>query len=49
MAATQPGGRSVTPEVFCCAVDIVGPSSIVTLIESIPPYWAPLMDNFRFG
>ncbi len=40
-------GAAFTPDVFCCAVDIVGPSSIVTLIESIPPYWAPLMDNFR--
>ena len=40
-------GAAFTPDVFCCAVDIVGPSSILTLIESIPPYWAPLMDNFR--
>lgn len=31
-----------TPEVFACGVDIVGPSSLVTLIQSIPPYWAPL-------
>ena len=40
-------GAAFTPDVFCCAVDIVGPSNIITLIESIPPYWAPLMDNFR--
>jgi dipeptidyl aminopeptidase/acylaminoacyl peptidase len=40
-------GAAFTPDVFCCAVDIVGPSSIVTLIESIPPYWAPLMHVFR--
>jgi dipeptidyl aminopeptidase/acylaminoacyl peptidase len=40
-------GAAFTPDVFCCAIDIVGPSSIVTLIESIPPYWAPLMHSFR--
>jgi dipeptidyl aminopeptidase/acylaminoacyl peptidase len=40
-------GAAFTPDVFCCAVDIVGPSNIVTLIRSIPPYWAPLMHNFR--
>jgi dipeptidyl aminopeptidase/acylaminoacyl peptidase len=40
-------GAAFTPNVFCCAVDIVGPSSICTLIESIPPYWAPLMHTFR--
>jgi dipeptidyl aminopeptidase/acylaminoacyl peptidase len=27
-------------------VDIVGPSSIVTLINSIPPYWEPLKKVF---
>ncbi len=40
-------GAAFTPDVFCCAVDIVGPSNICTLIESIPPYWAPLMHTFR--
>ena len=40
-------GAAFTPDVFCCAVDIVGPSNICTLIESIPAYWAPLMHQFR--
>jgi dipeptidyl aminopeptidase/acylaminoacyl peptidase len=35
-------GLTFTPEVFACGVDIVGPSNLVTLIASIPPYWAPL-------
>jgi dipeptidyl aminopeptidase/acylaminoacyl peptidase len=35
-------GLSFTPEVFACGVDIVGPSNIVTLLNSIPPYWAPM-------
>jgi dipeptidyl aminopeptidase/acylaminoacyl peptidase len=34
-------GAAFTPEVFCCAVDIVGPSNLKTLLETIPPYWAP--------
>ena len=40
-------GAAFTPDVFRCAVDIVGPSNICTLIESIPPYWAPLMASFK--
>jgi dipeptidyl aminopeptidase/acylaminoacyl peptidase len=40
-------GATFTPDVFACAVDIVGPSSIKTLIESIPPYWAPQVALFH--
>lgn len=32
-------GLTFTPDVFACGVDIVGPSSLVTLMENIPPYW----------
>jgi dipeptidyl aminopeptidase/acylaminoacyl peptidase len=32
-------GATFTPDLFCCAVDIVGPSNLVTWITSIPPYW----------
>lgn len=39
-------GLSFTPEVFCCGVDIVGPSSIPTLMRTIPAYWKPLMSLF---
>ncbi len=35
-------GLAFTPEVFACGVDIVGPSNLLTLIESIPPYWKPM-------
>jgi dipeptidyl aminopeptidase/acylaminoacyl peptidase len=35
-----------TPEVFACAVDIVGPSNLRTLIASIPPYWKPMRALF---
>ena len=36
-------GMTYTPEVFACGVDIVGPSSLVTLLENVPDYWIPLM------
>jgi dipeptidyl aminopeptidase/acylaminoacyl peptidase len=32
-------GLAFTPDVYCCGVDIVGPSNIFTLLDSIPPYW----------
>ena len=35
-----------TPEEFACGVDIVGPSNLITLLESIPPYWAPMRALF---
>jgi dipeptidyl aminopeptidase/acylaminoacyl peptidase len=39
-------GATFTPDVFACAVDIVGPSNLITLIKSIPPYWAPALKMF---
>lgn len=39
-------GLTYTPEVFACGVDIVGPSNIITLLNSIPPYWAPMKAIF---
>ncbi|MDP9386719.1 MAG: S9 family peptidase [Actinomycetota bacterium] len=40
-------GATFTPDLFACAVDIVGPSNLITLIESIPPYWAPVVAQFH--
>lgn len=39
-------GATFTPDLFCCAVDIVGPSNIITLIKTVPPYWVPLISTF---
>ncbi len=39
-------GLTFTPETFACGVDIVGPSNLITLMESIPPYWKPMMAMF---
>jgi dipeptidyl aminopeptidase/acylaminoacyl peptidase len=40
-------GAAFTPTLFRCAVDIVGPSSLKTLVESVPPYWAPMIAQFH--
>ncbi len=32
-------GLAFTPDVYACGVDIVGPSNIFTLLESVPAYW----------
>ncbi len=32
-------GVAFTPDLYAGAVDIVGPSNLITLLESIPPYW----------
>ncbi len=38
-------GVSFTPDTFACGVDLVGPSSLVTLIESFPDYWKPWLQG----
>jgi dipeptidyl aminopeptidase/acylaminoacyl peptidase len=40
-------GATFTPDLFRCAVDLVGPSNLKTLIESIPPYWKPMVALFN--
>jgi dipeptidyl aminopeptidase/acylaminoacyl peptidase len=40
-------GAAFTPGKFRCAVDIVGPSNLKTLIETIPPYWTPMIAQFH--
>jgi acetyl esterase/lipase len=40
-------GLTFTPDVFACGVDIVGPSNILTLLSTIPPYWAPAVQMFK--
>lgn len=38
-------GATHTPDLFCCAVDIVGPSNLLTFINSIPPYWQVFLQD----
>jgi dipeptidyl aminopeptidase/acylaminoacyl peptidase len=40
-------GATFSPDAFRCAIDVVGPSDLRTLIRSIPPYWAPLVAQFH--
>ena len=39
-------GMTFTPELYNCGVDIVGPSNLITLLNSIPPYWGPIRKLF---
>ena len=39
-------GVTFTPDVYAAAVDIVGPSNLITLLDSIPPYWEPVRKLF---
>jgi len=39
-------GLTFTPDTFACGVDLVGPSNIITLMSSIPPYWKTFFENF---
>jgi len=32
-------GVAFTPDLYRAAVDIVGPSNLITLLQAIPPYW----------
>jgi dipeptidyl aminopeptidase/acylaminoacyl peptidase len=33
-------GLAFTPTVYACGVSVVGPSNLVSLLNSIPPYWS---------
>jgi len=37
-------GATFTPELFCCAVDIVGPSNLISFINTVPPYWKTFLE-----
>jgi len=38
-------GLTFTPELYACGVDIVGPSNVKTLLDSIPSYWGPMRND----
>lgn len=41
-------GAAFTPEVFAAAVAHAGPSNLVELIRSFPPYWRPVLASTWF-
>lgn len=40
-------GLAFTPDVYKCGVSIVGPSNLITLLNSIPPYWESIRTVFH--
>ena len=39
-------GVTFTPDLYAAAVSIVGPSNLITLLNSIPPYWESIRKVF---
>ncbi|HEY0372846.1 MAG TPA: prolyl oligopeptidase family serine peptidase [Thermoanaerobaculia bacterium] len=39
-------GLAFTPDVYAAGVSIVGPSNLITLLDSIPPYWESIRKMF---
>ena len=39
-------GLTFTPEIYAAGVSIVGPSNLLTLLDSIPPYWETIRNLF---
>ena len=39
-------GLTFTPDVYAAGASYVGPSNLLTLLNSIPPYWAPIKKMF---
>jgi dipeptidyl aminopeptidase/acylaminoacyl peptidase len=40
-------GATFTPDVFKCAISMVGPSNLNTLIDSFPEYWKPMIATWH--
>ncbi|MEM9406190.1 MAG: S9 family peptidase [Acidobacteriota bacterium] len=41
-------GVTFTPELYRCGVPFVAPSNLITLVESFPAYWRPLLQGTWF-
>jgi dipeptidyl aminopeptidase/acylaminoacyl peptidase len=38
-------GLAFTPELYAAGVSVVGPSNLITLLQTMPPYWASFRDT----
>ncbi|MEZ4388845.1 MAG: S9 family peptidase [Candidatus Krumholzibacteriia bacterium] len=38
-------GVTFTPDLYACGIPYVGPSNLLTLIESFPEYWKPFLEG----
>lgn len=39
-------GLTFTPDLYTCGVSLVGPSNLITLLNSLPPYWEAIRKTF---
>jgi dipeptidyl aminopeptidase/acylaminoacyl peptidase len=39
-------GVAMTPDAFRCGVEIVGVSNLITFMETVPPYWGAIYEQF---
>lgn len=37
-------GITYTPHLYACAIDYVGVSNLLTFMQTIPPYWKPMLE-----
>ena len=37
-------GITYTPNLYACAIDYVGVSNLLTFMQTIPPYWKPMLE-----
>ncbi len=37
-------GITYTPDLYACAIDYVGVSNLLTFMQTIPPYWKPMLE-----
>lgn len=37
-------GVTFTPHLYACAIDYVGVSNLLTFMQTIPPYWKPMLE-----
>lgn len=37
-------GLTFTPDLYACGIDYVGVSNLFTLMQTIPPYWRPMLE-----
>lgn len=37
-------GVTYTPDLYACAIDYVGVSNLLTFMNTIPPYWRPMLE-----
>jgi dipeptidyl aminopeptidase/acylaminoacyl peptidase len=40
-------GLTFTPDLYAAGISIVGPSNLITLLNTIPPYWAAIRNVFN--